>query len=374
MSLNPACDPTDAPTPTQPANPPIERLPAWVILAGGMALGMLLFHAFFVAPTFSRLESLQTQVTKLNDTIGTLTDCTGDAQHAASLLAALKNQREFTAEAAESLASIRSLEARVLQESHGAQLARQTLDNVRNMSQAIVQSKQLFAQAKDAFAQLFSLQQRLVDQQSLTNDAWTAMTVWAVQRDRAMELHAQSGVIDDALEDLAVTHDQIAGLYGDSLAIKDTLNQFVEIASLAELEGRNVADARQSLTELIWLKDQIHDQAANLAEAVETFEVLTDVRDQIDQLADNFLALRTRINEITGLEVPLRKALDILSPLMELTNLRRLSAADLRNAARAVVQSRSQNLAPIAEESPQSSSVPQTVRRHELPLDEMDAE
>ena len=90
--------------------------------------------------------------------------------------------------------------------------------------------------------------------------------------------------------------------------------------------------------------------AADLPDAVETLEATADVHEEIEKVARSLEGLRRWLVEIMLLENAAQRAAEAVTPLTELSDLRRLSPSEMRQAVQSVVQSRRGHTTPSVPE------------------------
>ncbi len=88
------------------------------------------------------------------------------------------------------------------------------------------------------------------------------------------------------------------------------------------------------MTQLIDLKDRSLAQTADIADAIESIELMADVRDQMQQVAQAFGRMQNWVVQIAAFEPVLNRAMRSLQPLVQLGNLRHMDAAELRQVLR----------------------------------------
>lgn len=130
---------------------------------------------------------------------------------------------------------------------------------------------------------------------------------------------------------------------GDATGALNTTAQLLELRNT--LSSTNTAPARQNLDELVQIQDKLNSQSQQVSSAVQTLELLTDLSDELKQQVDSIGSLRKSLMEIVLLESSIGRVAKVLEPLTQLSNLRRLSDAELREAARSVIDSRNSRMA-----------------------------
>lgn len=109
--------------------------------------------------------------------------------------------------------------------------------------------------------------------------------------------------------------------------------------------------AEGNLNRLVGIQDTLNRQTVEVADAVETLEVLTDLNDELQAQVTTIDGMRKSLLDVVLMESTVRKVAGILEPLAELSNLRRLSNAEMREAARMIMDQRTSRLAARPDES-----------------------
>ncbi|HEY1066685.1 MAG TPA: hypothetical protein VGE52_11270, partial [Pirellulales bacterium] len=111
------------------------------------------------------------------------------------------------------------------------------------------------------------------------------------------------------------------------------------------------------------LQNKLLLQTGELPAAVETLELVGDLLGQFNEFETSFHSVRNWMTEVIILEPSIERALNVLQPLIELGQLRRLGEDELRSAARSILERREAKIhqAPITtaqQPSPAEASPP----------------
>jgi hypothetical protein len=117
-------------------------------------------------------------------------------------------------------------------------------------------------------------------------------------------------------------------------ALRNTLN--------AEMD---LVKAQGNLDTLVTIQDDLNTQTRQVADAVDTLEVLTDLGEELQAQVKAMGEMRKSLMDIVLLEATVSRVAKIIEPLAELTNLRRMSDGDVREAARTIMESRTSRMA-----------------------------
>jgi hypothetical protein len=123
------------------------------------------------------------------------------------------------------------------------------------------------------------------------------------------------------------------------------LTELSAIRERLQKESAQIVPAKSSLDGLVTLKDNLLARTGDLADAVETLETLGDLEHQLVDSVQSFDRVRRWLVEVVLFEPAVERAVTMLKPLTDLSNLRRLNPAELRQAARTVADQRAARLA-----------------------------
>jgi len=127
--------------------------------------------------------------------------------------------------------------------------------------------------------------------------------------------------------------------------LRDTLNSDMDLNS-----------AENNLGRLVVLQDTLNGQTREVADALETLEVLTDLGEELQGQVAVLGEMRKSLLDIVLMESTIRKVATVLEPLAELYNVRRMGKSELREAARTVIENRSSRIAGRSVESTRTAS------------------
>lgn len=168
-------------------------------------------------------------------------------------------------------------------------------------------------------------------------DAWDALN----QRLHAAEPHVRAArAVANELFDLQ--QDLLCRGYNGNQPAQahEVLENLIGLRQRIEQQAESLPRAQQQLEGLLGLKDRVVAQTADLPDAVETLEAAADVHQEIEKVARSLEGLRRWLVEIVLLENAAQRAAEAVNPLVELSDLRRLSPSEVRQAVQSVVESR----------------------------------
>jgi hypothetical protein len=303
---------------------------------------------------FGVVRSNRVQMAKMQRQIDRLEQCVrevagrGDSvENANGLLAQLSQQSQQTAEASRSLAEIRKLHRQLVDEAIMLPSAVAATEGLVELKDSVLEGAEGTRMASTALAdvqQLVQLKDAVLAGAAETEDA---SQVLAASEELLWRLASAEGLTDDArrvTEEILAMEEELRIRGGDTESAYSALERLLALRDLLE-DQSEVGVARSRVEQMLELKDAILARTHNLAEAVETWELATDLQDQFQEVSGSFERIRHRLVEILALEPTIQRAVRSLQPLTELGNLRRLSPTELRQAARIISQQRQTELA-----------------------------
>ncbi|HET6882114.1 MAG TPA: hypothetical protein VFI31_18255, partial [Pirellulales bacterium] len=254
-----------------------------------------------------------------------------------------RNAASQTTSAKRAIDSLAELKARALASGERVATAKRVAESWTAIQQQLVNAAPEIERAHQVAGSWSVIQQQLI---SAAPEVATAEHVAGSWKSIQQHLVAAAPELDrarDVGQGLAALKDEI--LCGnDHRQLEEAGVALTELASIRERlqkEGGQVAPAKASLDGLVTLKDSLLNRTVDLADAVETLETLGDLEHQLVDSVQSFDRVRRWLVEVVLFEPAVERAATILKPLTELSNLRRLNPAELRQAARTVADQRS---------------------------------
>lgn len=384
-----------------------NRLRSWAMFATGFALGLAVLHIGVTQPLTEQFARLQAQMSHLERGVKKLAGQTGQAAKTGELLSALAEQGRQAQAAGEALEEIQSLQARLIDGQDSTIQAQASLEAIAdlrsNLRTEALSVGEDSADVFDAVDKLDSLQLQLIGQYNRIVSMQTVLAELGRLRELAdaeapridesrrtleslIELESRTLAEQEGARQAAETIDQFRRLHEDVIAgaeqaveardaseelvaikesvlcgndferperAREALDELIKIRERLYGQGDSLAAAQTSLDGLLALKDQVLAQTGDLADAVETLELTSDLHNQLQDAMRQFEGVRRWLVEIALIEPTVERTMNALKPLVDLANLRRLSPVELRQAARVVAGERTARFAkkPAAIES-----------------------
>jgi myosin heavy subunit len=345
-------------------------------------LGIAGMYLFVARPVISEVSQLKTQVNRIDADMLELSGSRQNAWKTNDLLSALNQQSYAVQRAEKSLQEIRDLRIHLEDEATHLPSAQNGLANIANLrEQVIVESARLnktrlliadlqqFASENETFANelasvstdLDAMQQKLADLQKVK----TTVVTLSQDVDSAQSVANRLTTLSNGLvsEETNVTSAE------KSLSQMNNLHASIIASQSATEEATTQADS------LVRLQNKLVGQTETLYNALETLETMTDFQDLMGQQIAEIERIRREMIDIAALEPAVNQAMKTIRPLLEMTQLRRLNASEMREVAHNMLRQRAQaNEEMVAESNNNEGYIPITRSRVEMPLTPMPEE
>lgn len=344
----------------------------WGMLTAGLACGFLGMYFTVTQPMASRMQLLETDIALMQTEMHQLVGTRDDLWKTNDLLTGLRQQQRQLAEAQQALASIRHMRNDLVALMDQHELAMSSLTQVAGLQASLIGNHADLVQSREAVTRIETLQQDLValgtaaeEQQgsiamaNQTLDRVEALASKAMQQEESLAM--ASSVIDtvdrltgslmareEPLAMSAAVVRQVESLQ-DQLQLQAeqlpraaaTLEQMTALENqLASRDPALTKQAQENLAALTHLGRELSTGTARIASAVQTIELLEDFQTEVTSQAEALTNMRRDLMEITFLESTVKQTLQVLKPLIQLTDMRRMSDAEVREAARVIIDRR----------------------------------
>ena len=291
-----------------------KGLPNWCSFILGGALTFLFVYLGVARPAAHEISMMRRQIGTLEQSVWEVAGHKGTAKETTQLLALLNTQRQYIADAKASMREIQDLHRELAAEAEQTKLAVATLREMVAVNDSLVANSARAYEAASVLAVSEDVQNRLASSADITNSA---------QR-TSQQL-------------LAMGH-QLQSSQDDVQQAQDTLSQLLDMQHNLGAEYVDVSLAQDRMDDLLSLKNTIINQTTNLADAIETLELTSDLAFQFREAASSFEQIRHWMIEVVSTGPMLDRAKRTLEPLAEITSLHRLNPHQLRLVARNLTQ------------------------------------
>ncbi len=238
-----------------------------------------------------------------------------EAQKSSDAVATLERIGALQREASVSLKRVNDLHKQVAESSQKAEVAAVEVQKLGDLRTKVLENSAGVEDAQRRAAELIALKDSVVK----TGDVASSQAA----ADKLLALRDSLRPADDSIEESQSHASKL-------LSLRD------ELASSAE----DTQVARRNWDSVRKLESEMKAAGGDIAAAIETLELLTDLGQELRDQTQSLGNLRTSLVEIAMMETTIGRAMRVLEPLAQLKNLTRLSDTEIRAAARAILDQR----------------------------------
>ncbi|MCA8989261.1 MAG: hypothetical protein KDA78_16555, partial [Planctomycetaceae bacterium] len=355
----------------------------WSMVAAGLMCGFLGMYLTVTRPMSSRMAMLEGELAGMQQEMHQLVGTRDELWRTNDLLTGLRQQQRQMAEVEASLASIRQMRHNVLSLAAGNEVAMDTLQQMASMQKTLVNQAPQITETKAALAQMVTLQGEIVQignsarisQQTIAavdetmksmresaDLAVVAMNEMQDQMDGQTEMISNAKMIftqmegvmtamidaqavietsQKVTESLESMQEQVAATAAGIPQAREQLSEMTALRDdIANQKPQTMTMAKQNWNEMVTFHDHLAASKTPISSAIETVELLEDFQKQIALQANELASMRRELQEITMLKVTVEETLAVLKPLIQLSDLRRMSDTEVRDAARVILDRR----------------------------------
>lgn len=355
-----------------------------------MSLGVVFFgmQLMMVGPLKGRLDKIQTRMDVSDNSMNKLVSARDSVFRTNDLLTGLEDQASRLQALEKSIADIQTLRNTIQQEADAATVALAGLDRMASVQERIINSQQQTQQAANQLTAIQDLQKAIVHGAESTEVAGNSLEGLVALQNRLIAASngyekASEGVANlteltqrmiaqsDDLKVAAQKFDEFVGLKTSiqtaaadldaahtGIAALSTLKEEV-LATTANLEtaqnnartlvalndslngsSLNLSSAQQNLDALLALQENLSQQSSQVAVAIQNLEIMDDFRTEVGLHVKSLETLRRTLMDIAMMESTLGRVANVVEPLTQIGNLRRLGEEEVREAARVILDRR----------------------------------
>jgi len=358
-----------SPTP----KPEAGKRPAMLaMLTAGLAIGFMGMYFTVTRPMSKRMQMVESNLSLMQTEMHQLVGTRDALWKTNDLLTGLRQQQRQLAEAEQSLVSMRQMKNEVLSLASEQQSAMQTLQGMKSMQATLIKNQSSMDQSRKALASIAMLQKNMV---KLGESAITAQAEIVTAQKTMNEMEklttrmvsqseniASADLVIDSVDELSaslvqreepLTHSK--SIVSQMASLQDSLMQQTKMMPAAEetvqkmtaLEDRlaghdqEVAmQAASNLEKMMMFQKELSAGSEHITAAIQTVELMEGFQSQIEDQASMLSGMRRDLMEITFLESTVKQTLQVLKPLIQLSDLKRMSNTEVREAARVILDRR----------------------------------
>ena len=291
-----------------------SRLPSWCSFILGGVLTYLLVYIGIARPASVELSLVRRQMSTLEQSVWEIAGYQGTASEGSELISVLAEQRTQLEEAKNTLSAIRQLNRQIAEEARQVSVANSALTELAELKQSLIEQSENALLAADVVATSEMVCQRLA---AVADTSHQALQVG---------------------DDLLALHDGILNQAEYAQQAEDTLSRLIGIRESIDRQTPQLDQAHQSVDALVSLKDKVLMESCDLAEAIETLELTSDLSKQFHDAALSFGRMRNWMIEIVASESLLERAQTTFEALTGSSSLHDLAPGQLRAIAAAITR------------------------------------
>ncbi len=358
-----------SPTPKPEAS---QRPAMLAMLTAGLAIGFMGMYFTVTRPMSMRMQMVESNLSLMQTEMHQLVGTRDALWKTNDLLTGLRQQQRQLAEAEQSLVSMRRMKNDVISLAADHETAMQTLQGMETMQAALIENQSRIDQAEKALASMAMLQknvamlgesamavQKEIVAAKKTVDAMEMLTTRIADQSENI---ASADLVIDSVDELSASLMQREEPLSHS---KKIVNQMASLQESLKAQAEMMPAAEEAVQKMAALESSLagHDQtvamqaASNLKEmmkfqkelsagsehitaAIQTVELMEGFQSQIEEQASMLSGMRRDLMEITFLESTVKQTLQVLKPLIQLSDLKRMSDTEIREAARVILDRR----------------------------------
>ncbi|WP_310821016.1 hypothetical protein [Stratiformator vulcanicus] len=283
---------------------------------------------------------------------------------------ALVSARGRQALAELSLNRMAGMQRRLIAESSAGVAAAKRMDQVVGLHDRLIAHGRTVAEADKSLDRLADLKYDVILEGTDVQDAFVAAdaliglkreiaaeddvhesldkaTDLVLLKETVNEAATEVGVARHNAEELIALRDRLAGgeEQGATSAADDHLDGLVSLRNRVNRGAWATKIAAENLTDADNVIDRLADRSDDIANAVESVEILSDLSEEMGRHLSMMNGFRRDLIELAMLEPAITRAYRVIAPLADMANLQRLSVQEVRQAARVILQQRDHAIA-----------------------------
>lgn len=351
-------------------------------IAAGFALQWSAVHYCVSRPLSQQVARMESELNSASRQMQQLVAVRGAAQQGHDLLSALEAQQLALAPAEQALADIRRLRMGLEQEARLTGVAAAQLQQLGDLQRQLTAAGDQAHELSAVLERLTQLNQQIdglahpaADSLARVAEANRALSQMNLLQSRLAE---QDQSLPAALESLEATlnmQSTLAATAPAAQAARQQTDRLVEIVTglntvampqvdaaaehatellalhdmLADAESLRLKEAKGNLQSLLTTQSDLLSATPEIAAAAENLELLTDFQSELSTQMQGLDQVRKELLEVALLRETVTRVAEVVAPLAELSDLRRLDADQVRAMAREILDRRTAQALPIAE-------------------------
>lgn len=315
---------------------PIVR---WGLTLVGIAMALLAMDIMLRRPLLQELASVRRELSDVEKSLHELVGTKETAWETNHLLSALQAQKKQLDSAKSALSDVREFRFSVENEAQQLDESIASLSRIAKLHQQVIEASKDTEAATVEAQKLGDLRTKVLESSAGVEDAQKNAAELIALKD---SVHKVDNVVaaQEAAKQLLALRDS---LRANDDSTEDSQTHAKELLALRDDLAANVEDtqvASRHWASVRKLEADMKHAGSDIAEAIETLELLTDLGTELRGQTQMLTGLRQTLTEFAMLETTVGRAMRVLEPLAQLKNLTRLSESEVRAAARAILDQR----------------------------------
>lgn len=347
-----------------------------------MSLAVVFFgmQLMMVGPLKGRLDGIQTRLDLADQNIRQLVGTQGGVLEANSLLSSLEEQSDKLSDVRTAVDDIAALRIRLEREADSATTAITELDRMVELQQrviaarpqtesAVIQVAQLEALrdqiisgsgqtevADNSFNGMLALQKRVIAASNGYEEASVSIANLADLTQRLIESDNDLQVASERFDSFIGLQNRMIAAAEDTKAAEESVRTLVAMNETLGRESQNLGAASGNLDQMMVLQEKLAQQTTRVADAIQNLELMDDFQGEVSTHIRSLTNLRRTLMELAMMETTVGRVAQVIAPLAEIGNLRRLSESEVRDAARVILDQRNTRLSRTGQPSSSGSA------------------
>ena len=208
------------------------------------------------------------------------------------------------------------------------------------MQDRLASQEQQVKQTQSTLDEMIKLQKLAANQSTGIKDAQTAFSEFLNFKQQIVDQSEQLEVARTNSQKMIDLQQSLISQSEPLAAAQKHAEQMVSLQQTLTDENLKLTEADTNLKSLMDIQTKLLAETDRVVEAAETLEVLGELQDSVKEQIASMQGMRREMLDIILMESTVSKATRILEPLAELGNLKRLSDAEVREAARVIMDQR----------------------------------
>jgi hypothetical protein len=291
-----------------------------------------------------QLKVSLSEIQTLREQITTESRSTAEAIAALDGLLNLQNQlvssQSTTHQASQEIDAIRQLQEKIVQSSGQTEVASNSLDGIVSLQNRVIAASNGYEDASRSIGNLADLTQKLVSQSQDLQIASRKFDEFVGLKNSIQSASEGMELAQNSVRQLKDVKDLVLSADTDMERVQNNVRTLVAMKDQLGNESLHLDAAQQNLDSLVRLQSALSAQSTNIMAAVQNLEIMDDFQSEVATHIRSLDGLRKTFVEIAMMESTVGRVAQVMQPLTDIGNLRRLSEGEVREAARAILDRR----------------------------------